>query len=65
MLEAHILKLPTPRLLAFYKKHYRGINPYGDYYGYGAEDGNTERYEEWNAECEAIKEELANREHIT
>ena len=63
MIQPHILKLPTPRLLAFYKKHYRGPNPYTDWWG-GIPDESNEAYYEWEAEQEALKKELDSREHV-
>jgi hypothetical protein len=63
MLEPHILKLPTPRLLAYYKKYYRGHNPYGDHWGY-VPDESADAYNKWDAEHDAIKAELDLREHV-
>ena len=63
MVPQFILELPTPRLLTYFKKHYRRPNPYQDYYG-GVEPDDQEAYDEWNKEREALKEELARREHV-
>ncbi len=63
MLEPHILKLPTPRLLAYYKKNFQGSNPYMDVYGFIA-DLDVIAYNEFEADRIAIKAELDTREHI-
>lgn len=63
MVPQFILDLPTPRLLAYYKKHYRKPNPYTDYYGEVAVDDQAV-YDEWNADKETLKNELATREHV-
>jgi len=63
MISAHILKLPTPRLLAYYKKHYRGQSPYTDYWGQ-VEEREADQHAEYEAEREALKKELGNREHV-
>lgn len=60
-IEQHILDLPTPRLLAYYKKHYHKANPHDDYYGYG----NTEAAIAWDKDRDTIKLELDNREHVS
>ena len=61
---AQILKLPTPRLLTYYKKYYRGPNPYTDYWGY-IEENQRDEYEAFEAERKVLKDELDNREHVT
>jgi hypothetical protein len=60
-MDEKILNLPTPRLLAYYKKHYRGGNPYTRYYLY---EGDEAAAAQWDKDCEAIKTELNTREHV-
>ena len=59
--EQKILDLPTPRLLAYYKKHYRRNNPHTSYYSYGDEAAAAE----WDKNAAEIKLELDNREHVS
>ena len=56
-----ILNLPTPRLLAYYKAHYRSGNPYNRYYNFAGDEAASAR---WEANRKAIKQELDTREHV-
>lgn len=65
MIEPHILKLPTPRLLAFYKKHYRRPNPYSEHhYYYYSYTYDVDAYNQFEADCNTVKDELSRREHV-
>ena len=66
MVEPHILKLPTPRLLAYYKKRYRRDNPYRDqeWFSEEAREANRADAKEWDADRATIKAELNTREHV-
>ena len=59
-----ILDLPTPRLLAYYKKHYRRSNPFVDREDDGVYNYDKEKHHEWQAIHDAIRAELDNREHV-
>lgn len=61
MISRQILDLPTPRLLAYYKKYYRGNNLY---LGYDGIILDQEAYDEFVADRDAIKAELETREHV-
>lgn len=64
MIEAHILKLPTPRLLAYYKKHYQRSNPFVDREDDGVYNYDEAKHDEWEATHDAIKAELDKRSHV-
>ena len=61
--DEQILKLPTPRLLAYYKKHYRsGINPHVNiHYPHNTDHQKAAK---WHLEHDIIKAELDKREHV-
>ena len=65
MVEQHILSLPAPRLLAYYKKYYRsGRNPHRerDWSGDGPKD--QVKYDEWEADRVTIYNRLCSLEHV-
>ena len=66
MVEPHILELPTPRLLTYYKKYYRRDNPYKDQDWLSEEVRKANRAvaKEWEADRVIIKTELNTREHV-
>jgi hypothetical protein len=64
MLQEHILKLPTPRLLAYYKKHYQRDNPHVDNEDHGIYAYDEQKHNDWNASHTAIKAELNKRENV-
>lgn len=59
-----ILKLPTPRLLAYYKKHYRDRSGRMRYNFECLSKITEAEYKEFNDRRELIAQELATREHI-
>jgi len=60
-----ILKLPTPRLLAYYKKHYRnGRNPFISYYSEHPSPEDKAKADSWTACRVTIQNELSIREHV-
>jgi len=66
MIEERILNLPTHRLLAYFKKHYRDRKGRIEYSVSCGEHGNytQEDLDEFMKEFNTIKVELDNREHV-
>jgi len=65
VIEQRILELPTPRLLAYFKKHYRnrrGLMEHSCSSEYGRI--TQEDLDKFISEFNAIKVELDNREHV-
>ena len=63
MIEEHILKLPTPRLLTYFKKYYRGKDGTKQYlYVHG--NISKEELLTWSDDYDIIKNELDRREHV-
>ena len=64
MLKAHILKLPTPRLLAYFKKYYRDRRGFIEYHRGNEQYVSKENYDTFMAEFDMIQAELNGREHV-
>lgn len=65
MVPEFILNLPTPRLLKYFKKHYRDRKGYIQYHYTNSEDNGDQEYlEEFMESYNAIKAELDRREHV-
>jgi len=64
MIEVHILKLPTPRLLAYFKKHYQRSNPHVDNDDRGIFNYDEAKFNEWQNDYQALKTELDKRKHV-
>lgn len=55
-----ILELPTPRLLAYFKKHYRNL--YHNRFGWS--EAAQAKYKGFESNREKILAELSTREHV-
>ena len=61
--DEQILKLPTPRLLAYYRKCYQhGNNPYVN--RHYPEHTDHKKAAKWHTDHDKIKAELDKREHV-